>query len=178
MTEHASKRQQRRGGIAPRTRKRRLRSMTEIVGSIVLGSETLIVGLAGLAIYGLRILPPGLTLVLGVLVLLLMFVGVGLMRFPVGRWIGWLCHVLILAGGLLHWGLFVVGGVFFAVWIYGMVQASQIDRMRAPIIEEHRRLIREGVIAEDTPITVPELADSLAARQAGENPVKPNASTQ
>lgn len=109
-------------------RPRRQRSLRESLGSIVLGFELLIVFLGALVVFGLTALPAGLALGGGAVVVVLMIVAIGLLRFPVGIWLGWLVQLIVVAAGFLVPAFFIVGAIFTAMWTYCMIVATRIDR--------------------------------------------------
>ena len=122
-------------------RERRKRSVKETLGSIVLGFELVIVFLAALLIFGLRALPPWLALGGGALFCAALIVTVGLLRFRWGFLVGWALQVLLVASGLLVSSLFVVGGLFVALWTYCMITGERLDRQNR----------RRAADAADTP---------------------------
>ncbi|MFD1713966.1 DUF4233 domain-containing protein [Amnibacterium flavum] len=112
-------------GRAPRGRRKR--SVTESLGSIVLGFEVIIVFLASLAIGGLGRLPWGLALGLGIGLCVLMIIAIGLLRYPVGVWLGWASQALFVAGGLLVGEIFIAGALFAGIWTYCMIVGGRLD---------------------------------------------------
>ena len=132
MTDSASG-----AGRAPRGRVRRQRGVTESVGSIVLGFESVIVFLGGLVIYGLRALPPGPAIGGGTVVAVLMIVTSGLLRHRWGFVVGWILQAVVLASGFLVVGLFVVGAVFTAIWAYALIAGSRIERRQRAYLADH-----------------------------------------
>lgn len=111
-------------------RVRRRRSLRESLGSIVLGFELIIVFLGALVVFGLGALPAGLALGGGAAVVVLMIVAIGLLRYPVGAWLGWLVQLLVVAAGFLVPAFFIVGAIFTAMWTYCMIAAARLDRPR------------------------------------------------
>ena len=107
---------------------RRKRSVTESLGSVVLGFQVIVVFLATLVIFGLEALPPLPALGGGALLLLLMVAAVGTLRYPVGVWLGWASQIIFLASGFLVTALFFVSAIFVAIWIYCMVVGQRMDR--------------------------------------------------
>jgi hypothetical protein len=109
-------------------RARRKRSVTESLGSIVLGFEIIIVFLAALVIAGLGRLSWPLSLGLGIGLCLLMIVTIGVLRRPWGVWLGWLSQALFVAGGLIVGEVFFVGALFVGIWTYCMIVGGRLDR--------------------------------------------------
>ncbi|MDR6613108.1 DUF4233 domain-containing protein [Leifsonia sp. 1010] len=113
----------------PRTgRPRRQRSLRELLGSIVLGFELLVVFLGALVLFGLGSLPAAVALGGGAALIVLMIVAIGLLRNTVGIVLGWIVQVVIVAAGLLVPAFFIVGAIFTAMWAYCMIAAARIDR--------------------------------------------------
>ncbi|MFF9562671.1 DUF4233 domain-containing protein [Leifsonia sp. NPDC014704] len=115
-----------RGGRAGRPR--RQRSLRELLGSIVLGFELLVVFLGALVLFGLGSLPAAVALGGGAALIVLMIVAIGLLRNTVGIVLGWIVQVVIVAAGLLVPAFFIVGAIFTAMWAYCMIAAARIDR--------------------------------------------------
>ncbi|HEY8282658.1 MAG TPA: DUF4233 domain-containing protein [Leifsonia sp.] len=111
-------------------RPRRERTVRELLGSIVLGFEVVIVFLGSLVLYGLHALPAGLALGGGAALIVLMIVAVGLLRSPVGIVLGWLAQLVVVAAGFLVPAFFIVGAVFTAIWTYCMIAGARIDRAK------------------------------------------------
>ena len=91
-------------------------------GALVLETVVLL-----LAIQPIRVLgdgPTGVTVAVVCGLALTAVVLAGLMRRPWAWHAGTVLQVLVLAAGLLHWSLAVVGIVFGAVWLY----ASHVRR--------------------------------------------------
>ena len=58
---------------------------------------------------------------------LLALVAAGLMRRPVGYPLGWLTQVVGLALGLLTSAMFIVGGMFLALWVISFLLGKRLD---------------------------------------------------
>jgi hypothetical protein len=120
-----------RPGRSGRARPRRARSTQESLGAIVLGFEVIVVFLAALVAFGLRSIPPVTALVGGGVLILIMLVTLGLLRFRWGFAVGWAVEIAIVATGFVLPAMFVVGGFFALLWAYCMIQGSRIDREKA-----------------------------------------------
>ena len=101
--------------------------MRESLGSIVLGFELVIVFLGALVLFGLKSLPPAVALGGGAVLILLMIVAIGLLRYPVGVIIGWAVQLIVIAAGLLVPAFYIVGAIFAAMWTYVMIVGGRID---------------------------------------------------
>jgi len=109
-------------------RPRRQRSVTELVASIVLGFETVVVFLAALVIFGLKALPPAPALIGGAVFCLALFAAIGLLHTRAGIILGWVLQAAIVATGIFVPAMFVVGILFVAIWVYAMYAGGRIDR--------------------------------------------------
>jgi Protein of unknown function (DUF4233) len=113
------------------------RSARQSLGSIVLGSEIIVVFLAALVIWGLAPteggfwgLPPWVALAAGGALILGLIATIALLRYPWGFVLGWVLQALILASGFLNPAMFFVGALFGGMWWYCMVAGARIDRER------------------------------------------------
>lgn len=125
-------------------RRRRVRTLRETLGVIILGFELIVVFLCTLALSGLRALPPAVAFGAGGALLALMLVNIWALRFPWGIRMGWATHAVITLSGLVHGAMFFVGGVFLATWAYCMVRGGRIEAERARTIAEHERALADG----------------------------------
>jgi hypothetical protein len=115
-------------GVIP---KPRVRSTKRSLASVVLGFELVIVFLGGLTIFGLNAVEPReIGIVIGVSLAGVIIVALSLMRTPVGIPLGWATQGGMLATGFLVPALFIVGALFFGLWIYCMVVGGRMDRER------------------------------------------------
>ncbi|WP_164509761.1 MULTISPECIES: DUF4233 domain-containing protein [Gulosibacter] len=127
---------------------RRYRTVTEQLGSILIAFEVISVALVALALFGLRALPAGTALGGGAVFVLAFVAGVYFLRFNWGRWYVLGLQVLLTLGGFLDSIVFIVGGLFLAVWLFCMFRGGKIDAERAPIIAEFERALAAGEIDE------------------------------
>jgi hypothetical protein len=107
---------------------RRQRSLRELLGSIVLGFELLVVFLGALVLFGLHSLPAAVALGGGAALIVLTIVAIGLLRNTAGVVLGWVIQLIVVAAGLLVPAFFIVGAIFTAMWAYCMIAAARIDR--------------------------------------------------
>ncbi|MCU1347639.1 MAG: hypothetical protein JWO56_669 [Acidobacteria bacterium] len=107
---------------------RRQRSLREMLGSIVLGFELLVVFLGALVLFGLHSLPAWVALGGGAAVVVLVIAAIGLLRNTVGVVLGWIVQLIVVAAGILVPAFFIVGAIFTAMWAYCMIAAARIDR--------------------------------------------------
>jgi len=119
---------------APRAR--RYRSLPEKLGQVVLVFESIVVFLAGMAVYGLRALPDGIApwwgIVAGAVVALLMFATSGLLRWRFGFAIGWALQVVVALGAFLIPAILFVALVFGGMWAYATIGGGRIERRSSP----------------------------------------------
>lgn len=110
---------------------RRVRTVRESLGSIVLGMEILVVFLAALVVFGLGAVSPTVALLGGAGLILLLLAGMATLRTTVGVVLGWIAQTVLVAGGFLVPELFLVGILFVAIWTYCMIMGARIDRRQA-----------------------------------------------
>ena len=118
-------------------RGRRGRSVTEMLLSIVLVLEAILVFFVTLTVYGLKVLEPALAFSLGAGVLVALMVTTQLLRFPWGIWVGWALQVVLLASGLLLPAMYIVAAVFVAMWVYCFIRGGQIDQKKSQFYPEN-----------------------------------------
>lgn len=108
------------------------KSTQKSLASIVLGFELFVVFLAGLTVFGLRLVePPELGIYGGIAVCVFIIITLGVMRKGmIGIWFGWALHLLYFAAGFILPATLLVSLVFTALWVYCMVKGAQIDRDR------------------------------------------------
>ena len=112
----------------PARRPRRARSLTESLLTIVLALEAVLVFFVALTVYGLHALPPAVAFGGGAGLVILLALTTRILRYPLGVWVGWFLQVALLATGIVLPVLYIVAGVFVAMWIFCFVRARQIDR--------------------------------------------------
>ncbi len=118
---------------APRVR--RQRGALESLGAVVLGFESIIVFLGGLAVFGLRVLPEGIEpwwgIVGGVVLALAMVATSGLLRYRWAVIVGWALQVVLALGAFLVPALAFVALVFGGMWAYATIKGAALDRQNA-----------------------------------------------
>ena len=93
----------------------------------ILAFEVIVFGLA-VPVMILLSAVPGLTAGLaGGGAALLALVAAGLMRRPLGYPLGWLAQLVGLGLGLLTSAMFIVGGMFLALWVLSFVLGKRLD---------------------------------------------------
>ena len=112
-------------------RQRRQRSVTEMLLSIVLALEAVLVFFVTLVVYGLKSLEPALAFGGGAVLILALFLTSGLLRYRWGVWLGWVLQLVLLATGFLVPLMFFIAACFVAIWIFCFVRGRQIDRQKA-----------------------------------------------
>ncbi|WP_439902871.1 DUF4233 domain-containing protein [Microbacterium azadirachtae] len=116
-------------------RARAPRGLAQKLGSIVLVFEAVVVGLAGLTVFGLKALGPGIEpwwgIVGGAVVALAMIVAAGLMGSRAGIVMGWILQVIVLLSAFLVPAIGLVAIVFGGMWIYAMIVGGRADRAAA-----------------------------------------------
>lgn len=116
-------------------RQRRARGARESLASIVLGSESIIVFLGGLAVYGLKALPEPIEqwwgVVAGIVLAVLMLLTAGLVRYPWGIGLGWALQVILALGAFIVPALGFVALIFGAMYAYATIKGGALDRRNA-----------------------------------------------
>lgn len=122
-------------GGARSPRPRRARGAAESLASIVLGFESIVVFLGGLAIYGLGVLPAGIApwwgIVAGSVLAVLMIATSGLVRHTWGIVLGWVWQGVLALGGFLVPALAIVAVIFGAMYAYATIKGGALDRRNA-----------------------------------------------
>jgi len=117
---------------APPRRARRPRGLAQKLGSIILAFEAIVVGLAGLTVFGLKALGPGIEpwwgIVGGAVVGIAMLVAAGLMGSRAGIVMGWILQVIVLLSAILVPAIGLVAIVFGGMWTYAMIVGGRADR--------------------------------------------------
>ncbi|MBP2435698.1 DUF4233 domain-containing protein [Microbacterium amylolyticum] len=116
----------------PAPRPRRYRSLPEKLGSAVLGFESIVVFLAGLTVYGLRALPGDIpawwAVIAGTVLLLVLILLSGMLRYRWARVAGWIVQGIIALGALLVPSILLITLIFGGLWAYAMVGGAKIER--------------------------------------------------
>ncbi|MDL5350356.1 DUF4233 domain-containing protein [Microbacterium sp. zg-YB36] len=119
---------------------RRTRGAAESLGSIVLVFEAIVAFLAGLAIYGLRVLPEGVEpwwgIVAGSVVAVLMVITAGLLRHRWAVAFGWVLQVTVALGAVFVPAILLIALMFGAMWAYATIKGASLDRRNARLVAE------------------------------------------
>lgn len=120
--------------VRPR-RTRKPRGLAQKLGSIILAFEAIVVGLAGLTVYGLKALGPGIEpwwgIVGGAVVGVAMLAAAGMMGSRTGIVMGWILQVIVLLSAILVPAILLVAIVFGGMWAYAMIVGARADRAAA-----------------------------------------------
>jgi hypothetical protein len=117
-------------------RPRRTRSVSEILLSIVLALEAVLMFFVMLTAFGVKALPPAVAFGGGIaLIVVLLFAG-RLLRYPWGVWVGWILQVVLIALGIVLPVMYFIGAVFTGIWVYCFVKGRQIDIAKRAAQEE------------------------------------------
>ena len=111
--------------------KRPRQSVRQSLGSIVLGFELIVVFLAALVAFGLKVLPAGIALGGGAALCVAVVVALACLRYRWGIIAGSVLQGVIVATGILLPIMFIIGALFAGMWIYAMVAGGRIDRQKA-----------------------------------------------
>lgn len=108
----------------------RQRSARKLFASTVLVLEAFLVLFAGLVAYGLRLAEPVAVAAVAGAVAAVALAAAGLLRYQAGYVLGWAVQAWLVLSGLLIPAMFVLGGVFAALWVVGLRLGTRIDRER------------------------------------------------
>jgi hypothetical protein len=116
-------------------RPRRARGAAESLAQIVLVFESVIVFLAGLAVYGLKALPAGIEpwwgVVGGSVFAVLMVAASGVVRWRWGIAVGWAMQVVLALAAFLVPAILIVALIFGGMWAYATIKGAALDRRNA-----------------------------------------------
>ncbi|MGB4779153.1 DUF4233 domain-containing protein, partial [Microbacterium sp.] len=116
-------------------RARRARGAQESLAQIVLGFESVIVFLGGLAAYGLAALPEAIPqwwgIVVGAAAAVLMIATTAVVRYRWGIALGWAWQVIVVLGGFVVPAIAIVGLLFGAIYAYATIKGGALDRRNA-----------------------------------------------
>lgn len=113
---------------------RRQRPVTEILLSIVLGLEAVLVFFIAMTLFGLDLVPPAVAFGGGAALIVVLLLAGRLLMYPWGIWLGWALQVALLALGFILPALVIAGAIFVAIWIYCFVKGRGIDRRNAQLL--------------------------------------------
>jgi hypothetical protein len=115
--------------------RRRERGVTETLLSIVLVLEAAVLFFATLAINGLSGIPDTVVLGAGGGLLVLFVVVSALQRFAWGVVLGGVLQVVLIATGIAHGFMYVIGALFAGLWVWCLVRARRIEESRLSAAE-------------------------------------------
>lgn len=119
----------------PGRRARAPRTLAQKLGAIVLGFEAIVVFLAGLTVYGLKVLPAGIPswwgIVGGIVLAIAMIALSGAIARPGAIATGWVLQALVLAAAFLVPAIALVALIFGGMWGYATIVGARMDRRHA-----------------------------------------------
>ena len=110
----------------------RNRTTKATLGSLVMVFQSVVVFFATLVGFGLRVYPEPAVIWgvgLGLSVVLMIFPAV--LGRPGTYLLGWILQVVVLSLGIWVPLMYVLGGIFLAMWAWGMIAGGTIDKARA-----------------------------------------------
>lgn len=113
---------------------RRQRPVTEILLSIVLGLEAVLVFFVTMTVFGLDLIPPAVAFGGGAVLIVVLLLAGRLLMYPWGIWPGWALQAALIALGFILPALFIAGAIFVAIWVYCFVKGRSIDRRNAQLL--------------------------------------------
>lgn len=115
-------------------RVRRRRGARESLASVVLSLETIVVFLGGLAVHGLDALgdiPSWWGIVAGTVMLILLAVTAGLVRYRWGIILGWAWQVGLALAAFLVPAMLLVALIFGGMYAYATIKGGALDARNA-----------------------------------------------
>lgn len=110
------------------------RTLVQKLAPIVLGFESIVVFLAGLTIFGLKTLPPGIPqwwgIVGGGVVGLACIALAGLITKPWAITAGWVIQAVIALSAILVPAILLVVLIFGGMWAYATIMGARLDARR------------------------------------------------
>jgi hypothetical protein len=104
----------------------------KVLGSAVLAFEAIVVLLAtALATSNGSVADTRLAWVLGLVLMALLFAGIGTLRRPWGVAAGWVLQGLVLATSIVvGWSMVIIGGIFVVLWFVAVRTGRRVDALR------------------------------------------------
>jgi len=107
------------------------RSLTAQLASVVLSVEAIVVFLAGLVVYGLRVLPESIPdwwgIVGGLVVAVAMMATTRFVQHPSGIATGWALQVVVALAAFLVPAILLVALIFGGLWAFATIQGPRIE---------------------------------------------------
>lgn len=122
-------------------RRRRVRSASESLLSIVLGLEAILLFFVTLTAFGLKALPPVAAFAGGGALMLLLILAAGMLSRPWGIGFGWVLQAVLIATGFVLPVMFFIGAGFVAIWVFCFIKGRQLDEAKSAYL---RSLPPEG----------------------------------
>ena len=116
--------------------RRQKRGVRQSLASIVLAFELIVVFLASLVAFGLKVQPGPIALIGGGVICLAILFTMAMLRHEWGFVLGWVLQGVIVATGIFVPVMWAIGLVFAGMWIYCMVVGGRIDRQKAAAEEK------------------------------------------
>ena len=129
---------------------------------MLLGCQLLVSFLAVVTITGLRLVDLQTGIIAGAVLLGLQLAAILVLHFTGNTVLGWIVEIASVLAGFVHPGMFIVGGMFLAAWIYGMIQGGKVDRARAPIIAAYEQALAAGATEEEAKAAADRAAEAAA----------------
>lgn len=107
--------------------RRRSRTATESLLSIVLGLEAALTFFVTVTAFGLRAVPPAVAFGGGAALFAILLLAAWLTRYPAGVWLGWVLQAVLIATGAVLTLMYFIGAGFAGIWIYCFVTGRRLD---------------------------------------------------
>jgi hypothetical protein len=111
--------------------RRQKRGVRQSLASIVLAFELIVVFLAALVAFGLKVQPGPVALIGGGVICFAILFTMAMLRYDWAFVVGWVLQGVIVATGIFVPVMWAIGLVFAGMWVYCMVVGGRIDRQNA-----------------------------------------------
>lgn len=113
------------------------RSYLQLFNRATLSIEIIVIFIAGLTAYGLKLAEPTPVWVTTGVMVALCLLALGLMRFPIGIGVAAIVQVLLIASGLFIPTMWFLGAVFAIIWVVAVMLGRKIDREKRHYMLTH-----------------------------------------
>ncbi|EAR25488.1 membrane protein [marine actinobacterium PHSC20C1] len=113
-----------------------VRSVTELLLSIVLVLDATLIFFVALTAFGLKALAPAPAFIGGAVLIIVFIALARLLKYSWALWLGWALQVGLVALGFILVPMFFVGAGFAGIWTYCFIKGRQIDRAKAEILSK------------------------------------------
>lgn len=113
------------------------RSYLQLFNRATLSIEIIVIFIAGLTAYGLRMAPTTHVWITTGVVAFLCVIALALVRFPIGLGFAAVVQMLLILSGFFIPTMWFLGSVFAVIWIVGIIMGHRIDREKREYMRTH-----------------------------------------